>query len=145
METLRRKKEAKEQQERHKKLVEFAKAYGVDPTQLDNMVKRIVDQTKISEEMREQAEGRFRRGLPFTQEHQVPPTFEPEEFRWKCGDGRVIPVTQLEDDHLRNAICWVSRRLVMKIGTTTWLESIIYEAEAFAQVLHEAKRRGIRV
>ena len=64
---------------------------------------------------------------------------------WKTGRGESIPVAQLEEGHLRNAISYCTRRLLGSLSNTVYLHNIYYLVEGLANLMKEAERRGIRV
>jgi hypothetical protein len=72
---------------------------------------------------------------------------EPSKFLWSAGDGRLLHPYQMEERHLRNAISFVSRRMVHEIGTTVWLKNSKIEkwAEALYEFLREARRRELPI
>jgi hypothetical protein len=68
-----------------------------------------------------------------------------QEFYWVTQDGRSVRPSGMDEQHLRNTISFLARRLITQLSQTTWLESTAYFVEALAHMLHEAKRRGLRV
>jgi len=67
------------------------------------------------------------------------------DYLWTTGAGQHIPVSQMDDDHLRNTICFLQRRIYYSFGTAVWLADVLQRLEALVAVLKEAQRRGIRV
>lgn len=64
---------------------------------------------------------------------------------WKTRDGQTLLIEQMEEEHLRNAISFVQRRLVAEFGRTPWIETIHPLLKSMDNFLTEAKRRGLRV
>lgn len=64
---------------------------------------------------------------------------------WKTGRGESIPVNELDEGHLRNAISYCTRRLLGGLSNTVYLDNIHYLIRGLADLMEEAKRRGIRV
>lgn len=82
---------------------------------------------------------------PFYESGDTEPVSGQKEFVWRTRDGRQIPVTEMTDEHLRNAISWAQRRLVHELGTSRWLSSTKLLARAFYEFVREAEQRGMSV
>jgi len=66
-------------------------------------------------------------------------------FIWTTHDGRQLRLSQMDDRHLQNLICYLQRRLVRSFGITTWLESLRPDVHALYEALKDAQRRELRV
>lgn len=67
------------------------------------------------------------------------------EFFWRTRDGRSLMPRDMEEEHLRNTISFLQRRLVCQFGTVAYVDETFQNVEALAAMLKEAKARGLRV
>ena len=49
---------------------------------------------------------------------------EANKFIWICNDGRRVTPAGMDEQHLRNSISYVQRRLVNQFGTVAYLEKL---------------------
>jgi hypothetical protein len=68
-----------------------------------------------------------------------------EPFVWRTADGVDMVPQEMDEEHLRNCVSYTQRRLVKKIGESTWLSDSMHFARAYYEFLKECERRGIRV
>jgi hypothetical protein len=66
-------------------------------------------------------------------------------FQWLTSDGRELRPSEMEEEHLRNTVCYLQRRLVSSFGVTRFLDTTAANVEALHQMFVECKRRGFRV
>lgn len=66
-------------------------------------------------------------------------------FIWVCADGRRLRPADMEEEHLRNTICYIQRRLTSMFGSVRFLAKTEYHVHALYHMLVEARRRGINV
>ncbi|MFI5223778.1 MAG: hypothetical protein ACHQX3_05950 [Nitrospirales bacterium] len=64
---------------------------------------------------------------------------------WKTGVGEILRVTDMEEQHLRNAISFCARRLIGRLSSTVYVDELTTYIEGLANLMTEAKRRGFRV
>lgn len=92
--------------------------------------------------------GQLRRDVRIIKELQaklaaLPPA--PKEFTWLTAEGDRILPRSMDEQHLRNTICFLQRSLVFKFGTARYLSTLELTVQALCEMLKEAKRRGYDV
>lgn len=68
-----------------------------------------------------------------------------QPYVWRTRDGRRIDITQMDEGHLRNTVCFLQRRLSVLFGSATYLQDTAHLVEALDAMFKECKRRGIDV
>lgn len=71
-----------------------------------------------------------------------------EPFRhatWKMATGVEIHIKDMDEQHLRNTVSMLTRKLQVQLGSATWVESVHFMVKSLDQMLDEVKRRGLRV
>lgn len=71
------------------------------------------------------------------------PTVSP--FVWVSADGRRLKPREMDEEHLRNTICYLQRILVAKFGTVRYLSTTTTWVQALWEMLKEARNRGLDV
>jgi hypothetical protein len=66
-------------------------------------------------------------------------------YRWTTADGRRLAPREMDEQHLRNTICWLQRTLVARFGTAKYLQELAPRVEALHEMLKEAEERNIDV
>jgi hypothetical protein len=66
-------------------------------------------------------------------------------FRWTDSQGHKWAPKEMTEQHLRNTISFVTRRLAASILSAPYLDSLSHWFEAQHYLMKEAKRRGYRV
>jgi hypothetical protein len=67
------------------------------------------------------------------------------EYIWTTAFGDRLPVSKMDEGHLRNTISFLQRKLVFQFGQSTYLQRTKPLLEAMLAMLSEAQRRGIEV
>lgn len=69
----------------------------------------------------------------------------PKPLVWTSADGARTAVTEMDEQHLRNTICYLQRTLVLKFGHVRYLSTLTSNIKALAAMLDEARQRGFEV
>lgn len=69
----------------------------------------------------------------------------PKPFMWRTQDGQLISPTKMDEQHLRNAISYLQRRIVHLSGTSTYLSTLLPSYEALHYMMKEALERGYQI
>lgn len=64
---------------------------------------------------------------------------------WTTAEGEVIPIRQMDEEHLRNTIFYLFRRMFKEFGTITYLDHTKRHLLNLVALMEEAERRGMRV
>lgn len=64
---------------------------------------------------------------------------------WKTEDGEILLIQAMEEEHLRNCISFLARKLSNMLHNTAFLTDSLSFTQSLAAMLLEAKRRGYRV
>jgi hypothetical protein len=64
---------------------------------------------------------------------------------WTTRDGATIPITEMDDDHLRNTVCFLQRKLVASFGMVRYIRDTSSTVKALHHMLAEAERRNLPV
>jgi hypothetical protein len=64
---------------------------------------------------------------------------------WTTRDGATIPISEMEDDHLRNTISFLQRKLVASLGHVRYIRDTSNTVKALHHMLTEAERRNMNV
>lgn len=69
----------------------------------------------------------------------------PAPFIWTTAEGQRLTPSQMDEQHLRNTICYLQRNLTHKFGTIRYLQTLANNVRALWEMLEEAKIRGLEV
>jgi len=95
-------------------------------------------------DIQEQILARFRNELKLANmltpasRHELPTT-------WTTGSGAILPISAMEESHLRNAISYTQRRVSHALSTSVWLSRTTGQLASLLAMLFEAERRGLQL
>lgn len=99
---------------------------------------------KSYKQLLEAAEGRIS-VLEVTLATERAQTAKASTFQWRTRDHGTVTPESMTEEHLRNTVSFLTRRLTAQFGAVAYITETAYHVEALNAMLKEVARRGLRV
>ena len=137
---FKRSRKTQKRKTRKQKVTQFAKAYGMGRKKLKQVLQRTKNETKA--DLKEANVNLYTRLLGLQEEIRQ---LTPNPFIWKTADGRHLRPSEMDEQHLRNTVSFLQRKLTVAFGSVRFLQQTAWMVEALNEMFKECKRRGYEV